>query len=139
MELNMISGTIVDSAITVHSALGPGLLESAYLTCLAYELRSRALNVRSQVPLPIVYRAIKLDAGYRMDLVVNDAVIVEIKAVTKVHPIHQAQLLSYLKLSGHELGLLLNFHELSMKNGIKRMINQQRPLDKTLRTPRTLR
>ncbi|MEQ1689670.1 MAG: GxxExxY protein [Gemmatimonas sp.] len=139
MELNSISGTIVDSAITVHSALGPGLLESAYLTCLAYELRSRGLTVQSQVPLPIVYRAIKLDAGYRMDLVVNHAVIVEIKAVTKVHPIHQAQLLSYLKLSGRELGLLLNFHEISMKNGIKRMINQPRPLEKTLRTPRTLR
>ena len=123
MELNVISGEIVDSAIMVHTALGPGLLESAYLACLQYELKSRGLRVRSQVPLPVVYREVRLKVGYRIDLVVEGLVVVELKAVSKLHPIHEAQLLSYLKLSGRKLGLLMNFHEKSMKNGIRRMIN----------------
>lgn len=124
MELNRISGEIVSAAIKVHSALGPGLLESAYHACLAHELRSRGLHVQSHVPLPIVYGKITLNVGYRMDMLVEHAVIVELKAVTKLHPVHEAQLLSYLKLSKHKLGLLLNFHELHMKDGIKRMVNR---------------
>ncbi len=124
MELNSISGEIVSAAIKVHSALGPGLLESAYHACLTHELRSRGLHVQSHVPLPIVYGGITLDVGYRMDQVVERAVIVELKAVTKLHPVHEAQLLSYLKLSKRKLGLLLNFHVLRMKDGIKRMVNR---------------
>ena len=123
MQLNVISGEIVDSAIMVHTALGPGLLESAYLACLRYELKSRGLKVRSQVPLPVVYREVRLKVGYRIDLVVEDQVVVELKAVSKLHPIHEAQLLSYLKLSGRRIGLLMNFHEKSPKHGIRRMIN----------------
>ena len=97
---NQISGIILDSAIAVHTALGPGLLESAYQACLAYELTSRGLAVKTQVPLPIEYRGVLVDAAYRMDLLVDDLVIVELKAIERLMPIHEAQLLSYLKLSG---------------------------------------
>ncbi|RRR69923.1 MAG: GxxExxY protein [Candidatus Viridilinea halotolerans] len=124
MELNQISGQIVDAAIKVHTALGPGLLESAYEVCLAHELRKRGLKVHTQVLLPVVYDGVEIDAGYRLDLLVEDAVIVELKAVTKVLPIHEAQLLSYLKLSGCKVGLLINFHVLHLKDGIKRMVNK---------------
>ncbi|MEI8164818.1 MAG: GxxExxY protein [Chloroflexales bacterium] len=124
IELNQISGQIVDAAMKVHTALGPGLLESAYEACLRYELSSRGLTVRSQVPLPVVYRDVELEVGYRLDLLVEDAVIVELKAVAQIHPIHEAQLLSYLKLSGCKLGLLINFHVLHLKDGIKRMVNK---------------
>ncbi len=123
MDLEQTSREIVDSAIKVHTALGPGLLESAYLACLAYELRTRGCRVETQVPLPVVYRNVRLDVGYRIDLLVERSVIVEGKAITKLHTIHSAQLLSYLKLSGRKLGLLLNFHELRMKDGIKRLVN----------------
>ncbi len=123
-ELNEVSGTIVDAAIQVHSALGPGLLESAYQTCLMYELRERGLTVRNQVPLPIVYKTIRLPVGYRIDLVVHETVIVELKTVPELLPVHRAQLLTYLKLSGRRLGLLLNFHVPRMRDGIKRMVNR---------------
>jgi GxxExxY protein len=96
----------------VHTALGPGLLESAYQTCLAYELSSRGLKIQTQVPLPITYHGVSLDAAYRIDIVVEDLVVIEIKAIERVLPIHDAQLLSYLKLSGKKLGLLLHFHVL---------------------------
>jgi GxxExxY protein len=103
-----------------HSLLGPGLLESAYQTCLAHELRKRALYVATQVGLPLVYEGEKLDLGYRIDLLVENLVIVEIKCVDAIHPVHEAQLLSYLRLSGKNVGLLINFHVARLKDGIKR-------------------
>jgi GxxExxY protein len=118
-----IAAQVVDAAMQVHSAIGPGALESAYHACLLYELRQRGLHVQSNVPLPIVYRGVKLDAGYVIDQLVEHSVIVELKAVSKLHPIHEAQLLSYLKLSGQRLGLLFNFHEVRLKHGIRRLVN----------------
>ena len=123
MNLNHITGQIVDGAIRVHSALGPGLLESVYEMCLACELRERGLEVGQQVAVPVKYRGIPIEVGYRIDLLVNDTVVVEVKAVSKLAPIHQAQLLSYLKLSGYKVGLLVNFHVTSLANGIVRMVN----------------
>lgn len=118
LELNTITGEIIDSGIKVHSALGPGLLESAYLACLAYELRSRGLSVDVQVPLPVLYEGVRIKIGYRIDLVVEKAVIVELKVVKRLHPIHEAQLLSYLRLSDKRVGLLINFHVAHLRNGI---------------------
>ena len=126
METNEITGQIIDSAMKVHTALGPGLLESAYEACLAHELRKRGMNAQQQVTLPIEYDGVKLDAGYRIDLLVEDAVIVELKAVSKMNPIFEAQLLSYLKLSKREVGLLINFHVPHLKDGIKRIVNNYR-------------
>lgn len=120
--INRISGAVVDAAMRVHSVLGPGLLESAYEACLAHELRARGVNVTTQVGLPVVYEGARLDLGYRIDLLVEDAVIVEVKAVEALAPIHEAQLLSYLRLSGKRVGLLINFNVLHLKDGIKRMI-----------------
>ena len=122
-EINATSREIVDAAMKVHSALGPGLLESAYEACLKHELSKRGLMVAGQAILPVQYDGIAIDAGYRIDLLVNDAVVVELKAVEKVVPIHEAQLLTYLKLSGKKLGLLLNFNVLHMKDGINRIAN----------------
>jgi GxxExxY protein len=122
-DLNPLSGIIVDSAIQVHSAIGPGLLESAYETCLAYELRDRGLLVRTQVLLPIMCKAIKMNVAYRIDLRVEESVIVELKTVSKLLPIHEAQLLTYLRLSRRRFGLLLNFRVPLMREGIKRMVN----------------
>jgi GxxExxY protein len=124
MEHNEISGQIVDAAMKVHSALGPGLLESAYHACLAYELRKRGLHVGSQLELPIDCDGVKLDVGYRIDLLVEKLVIVEIKAVETVLPIRGSQLLCYLRLSGCRLGLLINFNVVHLKDGIKRVVNQ---------------
>jgi GxxExxY protein len=121
-QINAVSGELVDGAMKVHSVLGPGLLESAYEACLAYELRKRGLNVLVQVPLPVTYDGMQLEVGYRIDLLVEDAVVVELKTVAKFAPVHQAQLLSYLKLSAHRVGLLINFHAVHLKDGIKRMI-----------------
>ena len=123
MELNEISGQVVDAAIKVHSALGPGLLESAYEACLFYELGKRGLSVERQKIQPIVYEGVTIDVGYRMDLFVEGVVVVELKAVERLAPIHEAQLLSYLRLSGSKLGLLLNFNVTRMADGIKRMVN----------------
>ncbi len=123
MNINDISGQVVDAAMRVHSALGPGLMESAYEGCLVHELRKRGLKVAAQVELPVVYEGVFIDVGYRIDLLVEDAVIVELKAVDKLAPIHEAQLLTYLKLSGKKLGLLINFNVLHLKDGIKRMVN----------------
>ena len=122
--LNLISGAIIEAAIQVHSHLGPGLLESAYEACLLYELQQRGYTAVSQVLLPIKYRDVQIDAGYRIDLMVEDAVIVELKVVESVLPIHQAQLLCYLKLSGKRLGLLLNFNTTLLKHGIVRLVNE---------------
>lgn len=123
MQINEISGQIVDAAIKVHSALGPGLLESAYEACLAYELRKRGLSARTQVEQPVYYDGVRIDVGYRLDLLVEESVIVELKSVERVTPLHQAQLLSYLKLSGLKVGLLINFNVVLLKDGIQRMVN----------------
>ena len=123
-DINAISAEIVDAAMKVHSALGPGLLESAYLACLAHELRSRGLAVRLQVPLPILYEAVRIRVGYRVDMLVENVVIVELKVARNLHPIHEAQLLSYLKLAERKLGLLINFHVVHLRDGIKRMVNK---------------
>ncbi|HEX4191572.1 MAG TPA: GxxExxY protein [Stellaceae bacterium] len=109
-EHDEIARQIVDSALSVHKALGPGLLESVYEQCLAYELRSRSLRVVSQVPLPVHYREVQIEIGFRIDLVVNDLVLIEVKAVERILAVHEAQLLTYLKLSGKHLGLLVNFN-----------------------------
>jgi len=123
MELNEISGQVIGAAITVHRELGPGLLESAYESCLAYELRQRGLTVEEQIPVPVVYKGIKLECGYRLDLLVEKRIIVELKAVDALLPIHDAQLLTYLKLCKLRLGLLINFNVPILKNGIKRLLN----------------
>ena len=120
---NELSRNILDATFRVHSALGPGLLEGAYEACLAYELRAEGFGVLTQVPLPLVYREVRLDVGYRLDLLVEELVIIEIKAVDALSAIHQAQLLSYLKLSGKRLGLLINFNVVRLKDGIKRLVN----------------
>lgn len=122
--LNEISGQIVDAAMKVHSALGPGLLESAYECCMLYELHRRGLNVVAQVELPVAYEAVRINAGYRIDLLVEDAVIVELKAVETILPVHKAQVLSYLNLSDKQLALLINFHVEHLKDGISRFANK---------------
>jgi GxxExxY protein len=122
MEQNLITGNIVDAALKVHTALGPGLLESAYEACLIHELNKRHFKTASQISLPVFYDGVTIDLGYRIDLLVEDEVIVELKAVEKLHPVHKAQLLSYLKLSKKHVGLLLNFGELHLKDGIERVI-----------------
>ena len=121
-ELNALTGKIIGAAIEVHRHLGPGLLESAYETCLAYELAQLGLNVDRQKALPLVYKEIRLDQGYRIDLLVEDKVIVELKMVEGLTPVHEAQVLSYLKLSGCQVGLLINFNVKLLKNGIRRFI-----------------
>ena len=123
MELNNISGLIVDAAFKVHNFLGPGLLESSYEACLKHELKKRKVNIQSQVSFPIDYDGLKIDAGYRIDLLVEEAIIVELKSVEKILPIHEAQLLTYLKLSNLKVGLLINFNVLRIKDGIKRLVN----------------
>ena len=123
-QLNGITEQIIGAAVDVHRALGPGLLESAYEACLMFELVSRGLKVEQQRALPVVYREVKLDCGYRLDLVVENQVVVELKAVDELIPIHKAQLLSYLKLSGFKVGLLINFHTKMLKDGIVRLVNK---------------
>lgn len=123
-ELNKITEAVIGAAIEVHRHLGPGLLESAYRECLRYELLQRGYEVLQEVPLRLKYKDVILDCGYRLDLLVNDAVIVEIKSVESLANIHEAQLLSYLKISGGKVGLLLNFNVKMLKHGgIKRLIN----------------
>jgi GxxExxY protein len=123
MDIEEIATQIVDAAIKVHRALGPGLLESAYQRCLAYELRTRGMIVETEVLLPLKYEGIEIDAGYRIDMWVNRSIVVENKTVESLLPIHQAQLLTYLKLTGSKLGFLLNWNVPVMKSGIKRMVN----------------
>jgi len=123
LRTNDITGAVVNSAMKVHSVLGPGLLESAYQACLAYELRSRGLEVATQVGLPVVYEGQKLELGYRMDLLVENRVVVEVKSVESIHPIHEAQLLSYMRLSRIQVGLLINFNVLHLRDGIQRMVD----------------
>ncbi len=123
MQEDEIGTVVVDAAIKVHSALGPGLLESAYRACLAHELELRKLDVIQEKPLPIQYAGKEISVGYRIDLLLNDKVVVELKAVERLMPIHTAQLLSYLKLSGCKLGYLINFNVPHLKDGIKRVVN----------------
>jgi GxxExxY protein len=121
-EQESIARKIVDSAFTVHSALGPGLLESIYEQCLAYELESRGIMVARQSVLPVIYREIRIDSGFRIDMLVGDLVVVEVKAVEGLLPVHEAQILTYLKLSGHRLGFLINFNVARISQGIRRFI-----------------
>jgi len=124
MEIEAVAHEIVDSAIKVHRALGPGLFESAYQRCLAYELQTRGLSVECEVVLPISYRGQQLDAGYRIDMLVDNQVIVENKAVERVLPVHEAQVITYLKLRDCRLGFLLNWNVPMMKLGIRRLVNR---------------
>ena len=122
MELNKISEQVIGAAIEVHKALGPGLLESAYEECICQELTIRSIPFERQRPLPVEYKGTKLDCGYRLDLLVDKTVVVEIKAIETIQPIHEAQLLAYLKLGGWKLGLLINFNVPVLKDGIRRRI-----------------
>jgi GxxExxY protein len=123
-RLDSITRVIIGAAIEVHRTLGPGLLESAYEACLAHELSQRGLAFRLQVPLPVRYKGVQLDCGYRLDLIVEDEIIIEIKSVDELAPIHQAQLISYLRLSGRRVGLLINFNVRVLKQGLKRIVNE---------------
>ena len=123
MHVNELTRTIINAAMEVHSALGPGLLESAYEACLVYELRKQGMQVENQVVLPVIYKEVRVDVGYRLDLLIEDTVIVELKCVEDFASIHTAQLLSYLKLSDKPVGLLINFHVTHLRDGIKRIVN----------------
>ena len=123
MEENEISNKIIGCAIKVHKLLGPGLLESAYEECLCYELQQAGLKVEKQKALPLIYKEVKLNFGYRIDLIVENKVIIELKTVENINNVHVAQLLTYLRISGCKLGLLMNFNVLRMKDGIKRLVN----------------
>jgi len=124
MELNHLSSQIIDAAITVHKELGPGLLESVYNSCMLLELENMGVKTQSEVLLPVFYRGQKLDGqGFRLDLLIEDQIIVELKSVRKVEPVHKKQLLTYLRLADKPLGLLINFNEYLLKNGITRIIN----------------
>ena len=123
-RLDQITRRIIGAAIEVHRHLGSGLLESAYESCLVLELKQLGFEVEQQKPLPVAYKGIVLDCGYRLDLVVDDAVIIELKAVEQMSSIFEAQLLSYLRLTGKKVGLLINFHVPVLKNGIKRIVNE---------------
>ena len=123
--MNRITGAIITAAMKVHSQLGPGLLESAYEACLTHELRKQGLVVAQQVGLPVIYDGERIDLGYRMDLIVDGSVVVEVKCVEAINPVHQAQLLSYIRLSGRHIGLLINFHVAHLRDGIRRMVDGQ--------------
>ena len=122
-RINLLTEKIIGCSIEVHKAIGPGLLESAYEECLCYELAQNNLRFERQVPLPVLYKGVNLDCGYRLDIIVEDLVILEIKAVDRLMAIHEAQLLSYLRMLDKRVGLLLNFHSSVLKNGIKRIVN----------------
>jgi GxxExxY protein len=124
MDENDLSGVIIGCGMRVHTALGPGLLESAYEECLYYELAKKGLNVGKQVPLPLIYEEVQLDCVYRLDLIVENQVIIEVKSVESINPIHSVQLLTYLKLANCKLGLILNFNVLHLKEGIKGVANK---------------
>lgn len=127
MHENQIADGIVDAAFKVHRHFGPGLLESAYEACLAHELMSMGFQVEREVALPLAYQDVKLDAGYRLDLWVARKVIIEVKAVDELHPVHMAQMLTYLKLTGNRLGLMINFHSALLKDGMRRVANNLQP------------
>lgn len=122
MDYNRITEKIIGAAINVHKVLGPGMLESAYKHCLAYELKQMGLEVKCEISVPVIYKEIKLDCGYRIDLLVEDTVVVELKSVETFHPTYEAQILSYLRFANKHIGLLINFKTNVLKNGIKRYI-----------------
>lgn len=123
MSINDLTSAIIGAAIKVHRVLGPGLLESAYRVCLAYELEKLGLKVEQEKPIPLVYEAVKLDCGFKADLLVARLVVVECKAKERLHPVEKAQVTSHLRLLGLQVGLLINFHELVLKDGIQRIVN----------------
>jgi GxxExxY protein len=135
-ELDRITDAVIGAAIDVHRAIGPGLLESAYTSCLAFELAEKGLKVEAEKPLPLIYREVRLDCGYRLDLLVEARVIVEVKAVENLLPVHKAQLLSYLRLSGCKVGLLINFNVPQLKSGIVRVVSGFPESQRSLRTLR---
>jgi len=120
---NEISKIVVEESIYIHKSVGPGLLESAYVHCLAYRLIKRGLNVRREVPVPLIFEAIKLECGYRADIVIDHKVVIEVKSITAIAPIHLAQILTYLRLLNLKLGIVLNFNSELMKDGIRRVVN----------------
>src|SRR5712692_8108866 len=117
-----LSERVIGLAIEVHRHLGPGLLESSYEQCLCFELKSSGIEHRRQVPLPVVYKDVRLDCGYRIDIVVRQQLIIEIKAIERIVPVHEAQILTYLRLSGYKVGLLLNFNSVVLKDGLRRFV-----------------
>jgi GxxExxY protein len=119
-----LTGRVIGCAMRVHSALGPGLLESAYRVCLTHDLKINGLEAKTEVPLPVVYQGARLDAGYRLDILVEETIVLELKAVEELAPIHKAQLISYLKLGGFPVGLLINFNVVHLREGIKRVYPQ---------------
>lgn len=123
MKINDLSYKIIGTAIDIHKSIGPGLLESTYENALAYDLRQKGYNVLQQVPMPFVYKKVKMDVGYRLDLLVEDKIIIEIKSVEKLAPVHFSQLLTYLKLSDKKLSLLINFNTKILKQGVHRIAN----------------
>ena len=124
MDINQLSNKVIGAAIEVHKALGPGLLESAYEECLRHELNLRGLSFKRQKSLSVIYKGLKLNCGYRLDIVVENAIILEMKSCEKIEPIHKAQLLTYLKLTGLQLGLILNFNVTALRYGIVRIVNE---------------
>lgn len=122
MEANEITEAVIGAAIEVHRALGPGLLESAYVQCLCYELSLRGMPFQSELSIPVIYKGLKLDCGYRIDLVVSDTVVVEVKALERLAPVHEAQLVTYLRLGGWKVGLLINFNVPVLREGIVRRV-----------------
>lgn len=123
MHENQISGIIIDCAFKIHKALGPGLLESVYQTALAYELRKRGLRVVSEQPIPVIYEDVKLEVGFRADLIVENKIVVEVRSIEAIAPVHGKILLTYLRLTGKKLGLLINFNVNLIKDGIKRVVD----------------
>ncbi|MFM8251457.1 MAG: GxxExxY protein [Planctomycetota bacterium] len=123
MNLNELSREIIGAAIEVHRRLGPGLLESAYRICLAFELKKRGFRVRMEIPIPVVYDDVKLECGFRSDMIVNEMIVAELKAKSNIHPVDEAQVLSHLRLLKMRLGLLINFHEVRLIDGVRRIIN----------------
>ena len=128
MELDGITGLVVDAAMRVHTALGPGMLESVYEKCLKHELVKRGLGVESQIWLPVIYDGVKIEGGYKIDLLVESEVVVELKVVEQILEVHKAQLLSYLKLADKRVGLLINFNVVHLRDGIRRLVNNYRSL-----------
>lgn len=123
-RINSLTERVIGLAIDVHRAIGPGLLESAYEECLCYELSQNGLRFERQVELPVVYKQVRLDCGYRLDIIIEDLVILEVKAVDRIISIHEAQLLSYLRMLDKRVGLILNFHSTVLRDGIKRIVNR---------------
>lgn len=135
MDLNRITSDVIGCAIKVHRRLGPGLLESAYQICLEYELRKLGYQIDREKPVPLIYDDVKLDCGFRADLMVQGLVLVECKAKESLHPVDKAQLLSHLRLLNLQVGLLINFHEVVVKDGIHRIVNNYRPAPETPESP----